>query len=86
MFTVIDLEVLLESSNTFKDRRLILALRGDEQLAKADQILESEVEGKIPGTNSSLIPGSFSVNGRTGSLLEVDNLFAGVIRGRERRQ
>ena len=90
MFTVVDIDVLLETSSTLKSRRFVLALRGDEQLAiaveKADQIIEADIEDKRPETNSSLIRGSFRVNGRAGLLLEVDNLFAGVIRGRERRQ
>lgn len=90
MFTVVDIAVLLETSSAPQSRRLILALRGDEQLAiaveKADQILELEIEKSTSETNSSLILGTFISNGRTGSVLEVDNLFAGVIRGRERRQ
>jgi len=90
MFTVLDLDVLLESDSTTENPRFIMALCGDEQLAiaanNADQIVESEAEDKSQESNSNLVRGKFSVNGRTVSLLEVENLFAGVIRGRERRQ
>lgn len=90
MFTVVDIDVLLEIDSTIENPRFILALRGDEQLAiaanNADQVVESDVEDKTPGSNSNLVRGTVSVNGRTVSLLEVENLFAGVIRGRERRQ
>ena len=90
MFTVVDIDVLLEIDSTIENPRFILALRGDEQLAiaanNADQVFESDVEDKTPGSNSNLVRGTVSVNGRTVSLLEVENLFAGVIRGRERRQ
>lgn len=90
MFTVVDIDVLLEIDSTIENPRFILALRGDEQLAiaanNADQVVESDVEDKRPGSNSNLVRGTVSVNGRTVSLLEVENLFAGVIRGRERRQ
>ena len=90
MFTVVDIDVLLEIDSTIENPRFILALRGDEQLAiaanNADQVVESDVEDKTPGSTSNLVRGTVSVNGRTVSLLEVENLFAGVIRGRERRQ
>jgi purine-binding chemotaxis protein CheW len=90
MFTVVDIDVLLESDSTTENPRFIMALRGDEQLAiaanNADQIVESEAEDKSQESNSNLVRGKFSVNGRTVLFLEVENLFAGVIRGRERRQ
>jgi chemotaxis signal transduction protein len=90
MFTVVDIDVLLESDSTTENLRFIMALRGDEQLAiaanNADQIVESEAEDKSQESNSNLVRGRFIVNGRNVSFLEVENLFAGVIRGRERRQ
>jgi purine-binding chemotaxis protein CheW len=90
MFTVLDIDVLLESDRTTENPRFIMALRGDEQLAiaanNADQIVESDDEDKSLESSSNLVCGKLSVNGRTVSLLEVENLFAGVIRGRERRQ
>jgi chemotaxis signal transduction protein len=90
MFTVVDMDVLLETESTIEKPGFILALRGDEQLAiaakNADQIVESDVEVETQESTSNLVRGTFSVNGRTASLLEVENLFAGVIRGRERRQ
>lgn len=90
MFTVVDIDVVLEADSRIENPTFILALRGDEQLAiaanNADQIVESDVEDKTQESISNLVCGAFSVNGRTVSLLEVENLFAGVIRGRERRQ
>jgi len=92
MFTVVDIDVLLETHthSTRENPGFILALRGDEQLAiaayNADQIVECGVEDLTQESNSGLIRGTFSLNGRTVSLLEVENLFAGIIRGRERRQ
>ena len=80
----------LQADRTPENPKFIMALRGDEQLAmaanNADQIVESDVEDRTQESNSNLVRGTFGVNGKTASLLEVENLFAGVIRGRERRR
>ena len=91
MFTVVDLEALMDSDGTNgENHRCILALRGDEQLAlaanKADQVLETNVGVGDTQENQHLIRGTINVDGKTISILDVENLFAGVIRGRERRQ
>jgi chemotaxis signal transduction protein len=67
-----------------------VALRGDEQLALAvDEILETvsvKRDEVVNGTEKDLIQGTIRLNGDQVWLLDVDSLFAGVIRGRERRR
>ena len=87
MFTVVDLRVLLEAPQ--QDGKQIIALRGPEQLALAIDETKSviEVERVLEGHGQSeLFAGKVLVDGNEVSLLNPDTLFAGVIRGRERRR
>jgi len=89
MFTVVDAAVLL-ARNAATQSRSIVALRGDEQLALAvDETLETvsvKPDEVVNGTEKDLIQGTIRLNGEQVLLLDVDSLFAGVIRGRERRR
>ncbi len=87
MFTVIDLRVLLEAPQ--QSGKQIIALRGAEQLALAVDESKGviEVERVIDGQGpSELFEGKVLVDGNEVSLINPDTLFAGVIRGRERRR
>ena len=91
MFTVVDLEALMDNDGTSEENlRCIVALRGDEQLAlaatKAERILEANLAIGDAQANQHLVRGIINVDGQTISILNVENLFGGVIRGRERRQ
>ena len=89
MFTVVDAAVLL-ARRTATQSRSIVALRGDEQLALAvDELLEtvSVKPGEVMSeTETDLIQGTIRLNGKQVLLLDVNSLFAGIIRGRERRR
>jgi len=89
MFTVVDAAGLL-ALNAATQSRSIVALRGDEQLALAvDETLEIvsiKPDEVVNGTEEDLIQGTIRLNGEQVLLLDVDSLFAGVIRGRERRR
>jgi len=87
MFTVVDLRVLLEAPQ--QEGKQIIALRGAEQLALAVDESKSVigVEGVLERDGpSELFEGKVLVDGNEVSLLNPDALFAGVIRGRERRR
>jgi chemotaxis signal transduction protein len=86
MFTVVDLHVLLESSP--QNGKQIIALRGGEQLAVAVDESTRVVEvDRIDDEDkpSDLFEGTVLVEGSRVPILNPETLFAGVIRGRERR-
>ena len=89
MFTVVDAAVLL-ARKAATQRRSIVALRGDEQLALAvDESLEVisiNPDDVVNETDRELIQGTLRLNGKQVLLLDIDSLFAGIIRGRERRR
>jgi purine-binding chemotaxis protein CheW len=90
MFTVLDVGVLLDNKFAVQNAGAIVALRGDEQLALAVDDTRDVVEvkaGEIKAESASnLIRGTISVRGKDVLLLDIDSLFAGVIRGHERRR
>ena len=89
MFTVVDAAVLLARKAATQNRSIV-ALRGDEQLALAvDESLEVisiNPDDVVNETDRELIQGTLRLNGKQVLLLEIDSLFAGIIRGRERRR
>jgi purine-binding chemotaxis protein CheW len=87
MFTVVDLRVLLAVPP--QDGKQIIALRGDEQLAIAVDESERivEVDHVVSEQSvSDLFEGKVLIGKDEVSLLNPDTLFAGVIRGKERRR
>jgi len=89
MLTVLNLSQLLEQQHAGA-RSHILALNGDEQLALAIDAPGETVElgdVKIPAENNSkLVAGVISRNGREIKILNLKELFATAIQGRERRR
>jgi Chemotaxis signal transduction protein len=89
MFTVVDAAVLLARKAATQSRSIV-ALRGDEQLALAvDESLEVvsiNPDDVMNETETDLIQGTIRLNGEQVLLLDIDSLFAGIIRGRERRR
>jgi chemotaxis signal transduction protein len=89
MFTVVDAAVLLERK-ALTQSGSIVALRGDEQLSLAiDEPLEVvsvKPDEVVNETQTDLIQGTIRLKGEQVFLLDVDSLFAGIIRGRERRR
>ncbi len=89
MFTVVDAAVLLARKAATQSRSIV-ALRGDEQLALAvDESLEVvsiNPDDVMNETETDLIQGTIRLNGEQILLLDLDSLFAGIIRGRERRR
>lgn len=92
MLTVLDLSQLLAQPRRSKLPSHILALRGDEQLALAidgsGQTVENadgDFEG-APEVNGKLISGVINYNGDEISILNIKELFATAIQGRERRR
>ena len=90
MFTVVDIETVLGMRSKRKNTKAIAALRGDDQLAIAVvSVVENvniDLNSIVPEVESSLIQGRARVDEKEVLLLDVDALFAGVIRGRERRR
>lgn len=90
MFTVVDIETILGVSTERHETSMIAALRGDEQLAIAvegtSDVVEINLGDVNPEPESTLIRGKVQVNNLDVLLLDLDALFAGVIRGRERRR
>ena len=90
MLTVLDPVTLLEASDNGNSASgFIVALRGDEQLAlaassKSDELL-SGAEVVSEGASPAVL-GVIKHNGESISVLDVKQLFALAIRGRERRQ
>jgi len=90
MFTVVDVGLILDLETSLQGDRTIVALHGDEQLALAVnsandsiEIDESQVTSK---GESTLIRGRVQLEGKDVLILDVEALFAGVIRGKERRR
>ena len=90
MFTVVDVGLILDSETSLQGERMIVALHGDEQLALAVNSAKDSVEideSKITSEDeSTVIRGRVQLDGKDILLLDVDALFAGVIRGKERRR
>lgn len=92
MLTVLDLSQLLAQPQRSKLPSHILALRGDEQLALAIDGSGQTVEnadgdfGGAPEVNGKLISGVINYNGDEISILNIKELFATAIQGRERRR
>jgi chemotaxis signal transduction protein len=87
MFTVIEIGSLL-GLPVDHERPLIVAFRGEEQLALCVDSFDSQLEAEITVTHSepSFIKGSCERNGEVIQILEVGKLFGEAIRGRERRR
>lgn len=92
MLTVLDLSQLLEQPRLSQGPSHILALRGDEQLALAIDgsgaiidYVDQEFEG-TPEPGGKLISRVINYNGDEVSILNVKELFATAIQGRERRR
>jgi chemotaxis signal transduction protein len=92
MFTVLDLIKLLRpETEGVTTARLIMALRGDEQLALAVDTAETI---DIPVTNirsadqnsTGLLRETLTHEGREWQVLNLDELFNSLIQGRERRR
>ena len=90
MFTVVDVGLILDSETSLQGESMIVALHGDEQLALAVNSAKDSVEideSKITSEDeSTVIRGRVQLDGKDILLLDVDALFAGVIRGKERRR
>jgi chemotaxis signal transduction protein len=93
MFTVVNLNRLLRpDTDSQVTARLILALRGDEQLAlavdTADNVIDLPVT-RIEATEQSATGpthAKFVHQGSDWQILNVDELFNALIQGRERRR
>ena len=88
MITVIDLKSLLGRKSTGQSRSII-ALRSNEQLGLAvDRVLDSVTvkDDEITKSESDLIEATVHLNGEEVLLLDINSLFAGAMRGRERRR
>lgn len=92
MLTVLDLSQLLEQPRLSQGPSHILALRGDEQLALAiygpGAIIDNAGEEfeATPEPSEKLISRVISYNGDEVSILNVKELFATAIQGRDRRR
>ena len=94
MLTVMDLARLSGSDTAITDEsyRQIIALRGDEQLAVAASALGETVDfspsdaGVRTNGNERFVSCVFSAPGADARLLNVSELFAAALRGRERRR
>jgi chemotaxis signal transduction protein len=90
MVTVLDVALLLENEVTNRNYELIVALRGGEQLALAvdesNDVIEIKANEIVSDSPSDLISGGLQFGQSAYSILNVEKLFAAVIRGRERRR
>ena len=90
MFTVLDLSFLLDSDGANRKCKFIVALRGGEQLGLAvddsNDVVEINASEIVTDSSSDLVSGRFQFDQADYSILNVEKLFAGVIRGRERRR
>jgi chemotaxis signal transduction protein len=90
MFTVVNVASLLDRDVVYEEPRFIVALRGDEQLAlavdEASEVEEVKTDFIANKSESSLIRGKTQVRGKDLLVLDTDELFAGLIRGQERRR
>ena len=88
MITVIDLKSLL-GRKSIGQSRSIIALRGNEQLGLAvDRVLDSVTvkDDETAKSESDLIEATIHLNGEEVLLLDINSVFAGAMRGRERRR
>jgi len=91
MFTVLDLAELTSTNSAVEETaRLIIALRGDEQLAIAVDELGAEIELAGDEANGDrkegLIAGTLNRNNEEIKTLNLKELFSTAIQGRERRR
>ena len=89
MFTVVDVGLILDLETSLKGDRMVVALHGDEQLALAVNSAKDSIEineSQLMNKESTLIRGRVHLDGKDVLLLDVYALFAGVIRGKERRR
>jgi len=92
MLTVLDLADFPAAGVTLVVRtsaNKIIALKGDEQLALAVDTVDEKVSGKLKSNiadSVDFVLGTVNAGGREVSILNVDQLFAAAIQGRERRR
>jgi chemotaxis signal transduction protein len=90
MFTVVDIDTVAGLRSERQNTKSIAALRGEDQLAiavsGAGESVEIDLSSVVPEQESSVFHGRTRVGELEVLLLDVDALFAGVIRGRERRR
>jgi len=90
MFTVLDVALMLDNDGANRKCKFIVALRGAEQLALAvddsNDVVEINADEIIADSPAELIESRFQFEQIDYSILDVEKLFAGVIRGRERRR
>ncbi len=87
MFTVVDVARLFDGEPA-DTRKLIVALKGDEQLALAVDLADEEanVDELVDHPTSTIAKGVAKIDDKEVVIIDHDQLFAGVIRGRERRK
>lgn len=87
MFTVVDVARLFDGAPA-ENRKLIVALKGDEQLALAVDLATGEANcDQLEGhPTSTIAKGVTKIDDKEIVVIDHDQLFAGVIRGRERRK
>lgn len=91
MFTVIDPGALIKANGVLPQmpRRIVVALRGDEQLAlTADDVTETieSVASSVGRSSTQFIGDVVESDGKNIQVLNTSVLFANVIQGRERRR
>jgi chemotaxis signal transduction protein len=95
MFTVLDPHCLFDDAPqgwNESSPALIVALRGDEQLALALDAQEGSIQldeepiAASPAGDGNLVLATFVHDGETINIINPDNLFPIAIRGRERRR
>ncbi len=91
MFTVLDLaELTSEKPAVEATARIIIAFRGDEQLALAvdevGAVIELAGDESIGEHKDGLISGSLNRNGAEVNIVNLKELFSTAIQGRERRR
>ena len=87
MFTVVDVARLFDGEPS-SNRKLMVALKGDEQLALAvdNADVTANYDQLDDHPTSTIAKGVASINGSEIVVIDHEQLFAGVIRGRERRK
>jgi chemotaxis signal transduction protein len=91
MFTVLEIGKLF-GEDSAAERKLIVAFRGDEQLALTVDSLETELEvnasdiASVPQHEPRTVRGVLHLNGDQIQVLDVNELFSSAIQGRARRR
>jgi chemotaxis signal transduction protein len=91
MFTVLEVGRIFGAA-PLESRKLMIAFRGDEQLAVAIDGAESEIEVNsaditwTPEAGVRTVRGVWHRNGHQVQVIEPGELFSSVIQGRERRR